>query len=74
MVITSYIFVSKSGKPISDRRKLLHEEALWLVFGSGAAAGMRAQVDQCPPSKTTPWAHKAPAAWKSCKKEHVYIS
>lgn len=48
MVITLYIFVSKSVKPISDQRKLLHEEALWLVFGSDAAAGVCAHVDQRP--------------------------
>lgn len=68
MVITLCIFVSKSVKLISDRRKLPHEEALWLVFGSGAAAGVCAQVDRCSPGKATSWAHKAAAAPKSCKK------
>jgi len=28
------------------------------VFGSGAAAGVHAQVDWCPPSKATSWALK----------------
>lgn len=47
---------------------------LWLVVGSSAGAGVCAQVDLCPPSKATSWAHKAVAAWKSRKNEHVYVS
>lgn len=66
MVITLYIFITKSVKRVSDGRKLQREEALRLVFGSDVASGMCAQVDQCSSGKTAFGTHKAAAAWNSC--------